>query len=58
MEAQEQNTSVYAIEERRHTNYNFENEAFCYDPTKEYRKHASVVIGKMTVNMQVLSLEK
>ena len=58
VEAQEQNTSVNAIEERRHTNYNFENEAFRYDPTNEYRKHPSVVIGKMTVNIQVFSLEK
>ena len=47
VEAQEQNTSVNAVEERRRRNYNFENEAFRYDPTKEYSKHPSVVIGKM-----------
>ena len=46
VEAQEQNTSVNAIEERRRRNYNFENEAFRYDPTKEYSKHPSVVTGK------------
>ena len=55
MEAQEQNTSVNAIEERRRTNYNFENEAFRMIPPKnteniqvlllEYSKHPSVVIG-------------
>ena len=58
VEAQEQNTSVNAIEERRRRNYNFENEAFRYDPTKEYTKHPSVVFVKMAVNIQVLSLEK
>lgn len=35
------------IRERRRRSFILENEAFHYDPTKEYCQHLNVVIGKM-----------
>ena len=45
-------------EARTSKQYNLTNEAFYYDPTKEYNKHKHVVIGKMDNICQFCNAKK
>ncbi|XP_050683985.1 uncharacterized protein LOC126978908 [Leptidea sinapis] len=47
MEAQVSKTTVYSVRQKRREKYSLEQEAFHYNPTRNYFEHSSIVIGRM-----------
>lgn len=58
IDAHEQNRNMSVLRERRTENYNLAYEAFHYDPTKDYNKYPSIVIGEMNIKCNFCGARK